>query len=71
MIESHQNIARYLVKLVILVVCGESDYTSGTAWMGFNCFKATEALRGDSLLFITRFPGVHGTHLIDIKRMKG
>ena len=31
--------------------------------MGFNCFKATETLRGDSLLFTTQFPGVPGTHL--------
>ena len=32
--------------------------------MGFNCLKATEPLRGDSLLFTTQFPGFPGTHLI-------
>ena len=40
-------------------------------WMGFNCLKATEPLRRDSLLFTTQFPGVPGTHLIDFRRMKG
>ena len=38
-------------------------------WMGFNCLKATGPLRGDSLL--TRSPGVRGSHLIDLTRMKG
>ena len=33
--------------------------------MGFNCLKATEQLRGDSLLFIT------GAHFIHLGRMKG
>ena len=36
-----------------------------------DCLKATEPLRGDSLLFATRSPGVHSTHLIDLGRMKG
>ena len=35
-------------------------------WMGFNCLKATGPLQGDTLLFATRFPGVPGTHLIDL-----
>ena len=39
--------------------------------MGFNCLKATEPLRGDSLLFTIQFPGVYGTQLIDLGRMKG
>ena len=39
--------------------------------MGFNCLKTTEPLRGDSLLFTIQFPGVPGTHLIDLARMKG
>ena len=34
------------------------------------CVKATERLRRDSLLFTTQFPGVPGTHLIDLERMK-
>ena len=33
--------------------------------MGFNGFKATEPLRGDSLLFTSRSPGVRITQLID------
>ena len=39
--------------------------------MWFNCPKATEPLRGDSLLFTTQSPGVPGTHLTDLGRMKG
>ena len=38
-------------------------------WMGFNCLKATEPLRGGSLLFTTKFPEIPGTHLIDLGRM--
>ena len=30
--------------------------------MGFNCLKATQPLRGDSLLFTTMFSGGPGTH---------
>ena len=39
--------------------------------MGFNCLKVTEPLRGDSLFFTTQFPGLPGTHLIDLGRMEG
>ena len=38
--------------------------------MGFNCHKATGPLKGDSLPFMTQSPGVPGTHLIDLGRMK-
>ena len=40
-------------------------------WMGFNCSKATELLRGSSLLFTTKFPEIPGTHFINLGRMKG
>ena len=39
-------------------------------WMGFNCLKATEPLRGDILLFTIQFPGVPDTQIIDLRRMK-
>ena len=39
--------------------------------MWLNCLKVTEQLRGDSLLFTTQSPGVLGTLLIDLGRMKG
>ena len=39
--------------------------------MGFNCLKATEPLRGDSLLFTNKSPGGPGIHLIDLGKMKG
>ena len=38
--------------------------------VGQNCFKTTEPLRGDSLPFTTKSPGVPGTHLTDFGRMK-
>ena len=40
-------------------------------WMGFNCLKATDSLRGGSLLFTTKSPEIPGTHLINFRRMKG
>ena len=40
-------------------------------WIGFNCLKATEPLWGDSFLFTTQFPGVPGTHLINVDGKKG
>ena len=39
-------------------------------WMGFNCLKTTEPLRGGSVLCTTKFPKLPGTHLIDLGRMK-
>ena len=38
--------------------------------MEFNCLKDTEPLRGDSLLFTFKSPGVPGTHFIYLERMK-
>ena len=39
--------------------------------MGFNCLKATEPLREDSLLSTTKSPGVPVTHLMYLGTMKG
>ena len=39
--------------------------------MGFNCLNAIEPLRGHSLLFTTKSPGVPGTHFVNPGRMKG
>ena len=39
--------------------------------MRSNCLKATEPLRGDSLLFTTNSPWVSSTNFIDLGRMKG
>ena len=38
--------------------------------MRFNCLKAKEPLRGNNLPFTTKFPGVLGNHLIDLRKMK-
>ena len=40
-------------------------------WMRFICLKVTEPLRGDSLLSTIQFPGVPGTQLINLGKMKG
>ena len=40
-------------------------------WMRFNCFKATQALWGDSLLFNFKTTTVPSTHLIDLRRIIG
>ena len=39
-------------------------------WMGLNCLKAREPLRGDSLFFTIQSPGVPGTHLMYFDAMK-
>ena len=39
--------------------------------MWFYCLKATEPLRDECLLFNTKCPGVPGTHLVDLRMMKG
>lgn len=40
-------------------------------WLGPNCPKTAEQLGADSLRLTTKFPGVLGTHLIDLGRVKG
>ena len=40
-------------------------------WMGFNCLKAIDPLQGGSLLFSTQSLEVPGTHLINLRMMKG
>ena len=40
-------------------------------WTEFNCLKATEPLGGNSLLCATKSPEIPGTHLIDLRIMKG
>ena len=39
--------------------------------MGINCLKAIKPLRGDGLRFTIQFPGVRGTQMIHLRRMKG
>ena len=40
-------------------------------WIAFNCLKADEPLRGDTLLLTIKSLGVDGTLFIDLGRMKG
>ena len=37
----------------------------------FNCLTATEALQGDSLHLSTKSSEVHGTHMINLEKLKG
>ena len=47
------------------------NFNGPLLWIGFNCLKATEPLWGGSLLFTSKFPEISGTHLINLRRMKG
>ena len=38
--------------------------------MGFSFLRDTEPLQGDCTLFIFKYPGVSGTHFINLERMK-
>ena len=39
--------------------------------MGFNYLKATDPVRGDTLLFTPKFPEISSTDLTSLGRMKG
>ena len=39
-------------------------------WIRFICLTSTEPLKGDSLLFNSKFPDIPGIHLIDLQWMK-
>ena len=47
------------------------QFKCGHFWIGFNCLRASEPLRGDSLLLTIKFSKYSGTHLTDLRRMKG
>ena len=49
----------------------KKNFMAPFLWMGFSCLKDMEPLRGDSLLFTTKFPEIPGTHFNNLKRMKG
>ena len=40
-------------------------------WIGLRYLNAAEPLWGDSLLLTTQVPEIPGTHLIDLRSMKG
>ena len=44
------------------------NYIKAPLWIGFNCLKATEPLRGNSLVFTTQSLGVPGTYFINLRR---
>ena len=48
----------------------KKNFIAPFLWMGFNCLKAAEPLWDGSLLFITKFPEILGTQLINLGRMK-
>ena len=53
------------------ILGGGGAMNPNDAMMGFNCLKAREPLRGGSLLFTTKSPGVPGTHLFNLGSMTG
>ena len=64
--EEYQHERDNLLNIVNLELTLYGSYL----WMGFNCLKANEPLRG-TLLFTTKSPVLPGTHLINFGMMKG
>ena len=67
-IETRLYLAHHLILFKYLF---KNELHSPFLWLSFNCIKAAEALQGDSLVLSTNSPGILGTHLIHLKRMKG
>ena len=65
------NMCIGIKKWAICVLELKRKLCSPFLWMRFNYFKATEPLRGDSILFTANFPEIAGTHSINLKKMKG
>ena len=59
-----------IIAIVFLEILANKKKLYGP-FMEFNCLKVTVPLQGDNLLFATKSPGVPGTHLIDLRRIKG
>ena len=59
-----------IIAMVFLEILANKRKLYGP-FIGFNCPKVTVPLQGDNLLFTTKSPGVLGTHLIDLGRIKG
>ena len=55
-----------VVSLLLILNNFKKNFMTPFLWMGFYCLKATESLRGGSLIFATKFPEIPGTHLIDL-----
>ena len=57
---------KYFLKLINL----KKNLFYLVLWMEYNCFKTTDPLPSDSLLFTTKFQGVPGTHFIYLGRIQ-
>ena len=62
---------KHIFHVVLVFVEKTSKMYDSIFWKGFNCLKATESLRGNSLLFTSQFPEVPGAQLMKLGRMKG
>ena len=70
-VKTSTRIVKYDSRVVKLNPVFKKMLYSPFLWMGFNCLKATEPLHGGSLLFITKFPEIPSTHLVNLRKMKG
>ena len=61
----------FIAANVILRVSSSKKLYGSFLWTEMNCLKSTEPLQGGSLLFITQFKKIPGTHLINLGKMKG
>ena len=61
----------FIAANVILRVSSSKKLYGSFLWTEMNCLKSTEPLQGGSLLFITQFRKIPGTHLINLGKMKG
>ena len=61
----------YVYCKILFTAITEKKLYDHFLWIGFNCLKAAESLRGNNLLLITKSAGNPGTHLLNFGEMKG
>ena len=62
----HQALAKYQIKINSTKPLGCGSFFLKKLWIGFNCPKMAELVPGNGLILSTTFPGVPGTHLIEL-----
>ena len=66
-----RNIQIVFIAANVIFRVSSSKKTNFMAPFRFHCLKSTEPQQGGSLLFITQFREIPGTHLINLGRMRG
>ena len=59
----------FFQKMTFSLTWKKKHFMAPCLWMGFIWLKAIQPLRGDSLHFTIKFPGVPGTQLIDLRSL--